>query len=373
MRHLLAPTAVGVVLVLSGCDRALGLMPRDKPDGPPSICLGGEHGTTGGLFGVCIDPGVPDGINLPADLSTDACTTVVAQTDAALTEVCVLAAQQVDITRAIRVVGRRPLVIVAIGDLTITNTGSIDVKSRDGLTGAGSNVTTCAAKAGLAGGSGGAGASFASRGGTGGSGGAPTVAGPVAENVIGLGVVRGGCRGGDGGDGQTAAEGGLGGDSGGAVYLIAGGTISVAGTLEASGAPGAPGLSNLISTRGGGGGGGGSGGLIGLDAAMVEITAMAKLSANGGGGGGGAGLAAGTSGGNTDAFGGSFPWVSTGGTSDMYGGDGGVGGQRSSRSGGPGVAGTGGGGGGGGGGVGFIRIYGVMTGPTDKMSPVPNT
>ena len=367
--------AIAGVLLLAGCDRIFQLH-RDDPDAQLS-CRGGEYAGGGGLLGVCVDTAVPEQLALPADLVTGDvgdlgnCTIVVTQADAAATQVCVIAAYRIEITRAVRVRGRRPLALVAVDDLMITNAGSIDVKSRDGAVGAGSSVAMCDVKDGSAGGGGAAGGSFAQKGGSGGIGGGAGGPSGVAANAIGLDVVRGGCRGGTGGASAAGNAGGVGGDSGGAIYLIAGGAISVSGTIEASGGQGGGGALDS-SGRGGGGGGGGSGGLIALDAPMVEITKTAKLSANGGGAGGGGGSTVGMAGLDNDAFGGSYPWISLGGLGGSSGGSGGVGGQVSSPYGNAGAPAQGGGGGGGGG-VGFIRLYGERLGAGTALSPAPNT
>lgn len=367
------------VLLLAGCDVVLGLSPRDPlPDGPPTeICLGGEHTNRGGLVGVCVDLAVQDQINLPAVIDTDNaenCTHVVEQTDVPPTEVCVIAAQRIDITKTIRAQGQRPLVLVAIGDLTITSVGAIDVKSRAGSRGAGASVASCEANNGRSGtaGSGAAGGGFGTRGGGGGA--TLTIAGGVSSSALGLAVVRGGCRGGTGGPSSTNDLGGLGGDSGGAVYLIAGGVLQIAGILEASGGPGAGGqLDAGVQGAGGGGGGGGSGGLIGLDAPVIEITMTAELNANGGGGGGGGGTTAGSPGADNNAFSGTHPWGSLGGAGGTGAGGGAIGGQGVSPNGATGVMAQGaGGGGGGGGGVGFIRIYGQRQGTGTAVSPAAN-
>ncbi len=375
--------AIAGLLLLAGCDRFFQIRDRSVDDagtdGPATqVCLGGPDTDRGGLLRVCVDVSVPARLSVPADVDTGQlaeqadCTKVVTQDDAEQTEVCVIAAYQLDVTRAVRAHGARPLVLVAIDDLTIASTGSIDVKSRVGSQGAGANVSGCFGMLGGSGvgGGGGAGGSFAFRAGSGGiGGGASGAVGGIADNAQNLGTVRGGCRGGGGGATTAGAGSGttLPGNSGGAIYLIAGATISVAGTIEASGGPGQGGAANS-SGRGAGGGGGGSGGLIGLDAPTVEITDTAKLSANGGGGGGGGSSLAGMPGGNVDAFGGNYPWLSTGGGGDSIRGPGGAGGQVTSPNGGPGVIGEGGGGGGGGG-AGFIRIYGTRTGTGTALSP----
>src|SRR5207245_913596 len=66
--------------------------------------------------------------------------------------------------------------------------------------------------------------------------------------------LRGGCRGGRGGAGLLGGTRTPGGDGGGAIYFVAGGTIMISGTIDASGRGGGAGA---IGNGGAGGGGGG--------------------------------------------------------------------------------------------------------------------
>ena len=202
---------------------------------------------------------------------------------------CVIAGVDL-VVPTVRVIGSKPLVLIATG--TITVSGTIDIASHTMLAsrGAGSAPdAACNYGTGPTGGQNpetraGGGGSFGGSGGYGGlrnnqtrtddSGkpGAPIlIAAPT--------TLRGGCR---GQDGNTApiAIGGLG---GGAILLAAGTSIDITASaaINASGA-GGNGGSNLR-----GGAGGGSGGMIVLDAPTVNV--LGRVFADGGGGGEGGG------------------------------------------------------------------------------------
>lgn len=253
----------------------------------------------------------------------------------------------------VRVVGHRPLVLVATDSL---ETGGLLVDSENGLRAPGANPAACAAGKSLAGG--GAGGSFMTKGGSGGDGavgagnlGAPAVVGAPTR-------LRGGCP----GDGADDVRG----NGGGAIYLLAGNTIRINGPINVSGAGGAGG-----DVGGGGGAGGGAGGMIVLVAPTVIVSDGSAQRSGGspllyaaGGGGGAGGLASGAGSPGGDVIPSGFPNFGPG-----YGGgnyctppctpENGKGGAGSSGSGdgAPGGAGTSsGGGGGGGGGIGYIRV-----------------
>jgi hypothetical protein len=291
------------------------------------------------------------------------------------TPACVIAGTTVDIpsTGLYRGIGSRPLVIVSVGQFTIS--GQLTVGSLRGApAGAGASDQPCqglgAAQADNGGGGGGAGGSFAGAGGPGGDGdlndnGSPTGQAPggTAAAAAAPTVLRAGCRGGTGGSGGGGSTVGVGGRGGGAVYLISGSDIQISGRVSASGAGGGPGDEQ------GGGGGGGSGGMIGLDAPAVFVSGF--VTANGGGGGEGGGrfgpLGAPGLDGTTDdsrAPGGIAP-VNDG--NDTDGGNGGVGSGGAELGGGDGDA-NNGGGGGGGGAAGFIDVKGVLQ-STGTVSP----
>src|SRR5262249_9994104 len=134
-------------------------------------------------------------------------------------EVCVVAGTNVNVG-ALHAVGTRPLVIIASGAITVTET--LDASSSGGTPGAGANDAACLAS-GAAGNSnngagGGAGGSFGGPGADGGNGAGTN--GGAATSATTATFVRGGCRGANGGKGTGTA--GAGGAGGGAIYLIAG-------------------------------------------------------------------------------------------------------------------------------------------------------
>jgi hypothetical protein len=238
----------------------------------------------------------------------------------------------------IRFRGARPLVLLATNSITVLPEGTLDVSSFRNDVGAGGNTGECsAAIAGLpnlslsltAGAGGGGGAGFGTPGG---NGAAPD--GGAGGSTTALTQIRGGCKGASGGTSSSGA-GGEGGNGGGAVYMIAGTSITIDGTVKANGAGGS-GAPNKA-----GGGGGGSGGLIGLDAPALAISGT--MFANGGGAGEGGG-------GNRYGENGNDPSVYDAGTA--------------------GAADTNGGGGGGGG-AGRIKVFQAIV-PTGKISPPAN-
>jgi len=243
-----------------------------------------------------------------------------------------------------RAEGTQPLVIVASGDLTVAPGAYLDVSSFDGIPrAAGANFAGCtvASEAGNDnnGGAGGAGGSFGSVGGAGGNGPGSATAGTPGPADPTPTALRGGCPGSNGGAGMGV--GGIGGASGGAVYLVAGGTVVVDGTIDASGEGGRGGPAGKN-----GGGGGGSGGMILLHGKLgVTIGSGAQLFANGAGGGGGAAAAAGGDGVEStgvDVQGGGGP---SGGSGATAGGAGAIGMQTGGTAS-PASKGAGGGGGG---------------------------
>lgn len=378
--------------LLLGCDHVFLSQRGDAGvTADASLCAGGAYSGTGGLLEICL-------ASMPAEMlvrdseiltsarsgSTEECAEIVAQPDEAMTEVCVVAARRIEIDGPVRAAGSRPLVMLALDELVVTATGSIDVAGhRIGFPAAGSDSGECdrgngsTSGTGAAGG-GGAGGSFATLGAMGGSGSSGTAmvsGGGTPFAPLPLTIVRGGCMGGLGGRGASNMNIGSSGRSGGAVYLLAGRAITIAGTIDASGGGGGGGVGD--STGAGGGGGGGSGGLIALDAPAVTFAATAVMVANGGGGaggGGGAALADGTAGEDPDpAL--DLPFTASGGsgggTAPTAGGTGGAG---ATLVGGPAVGmDGGGGGGGGGGGLGYVKIYASRVNGQDaaRISPLP--
>ena len=314
-----------------------------EPDSIPNGCYGG------GLTVICPDDPITgqDNINVLTTQSIDTTNSALCEPYHLLTgpdaSLCVIAAKSITITVVGRwnVTGTRPLVV--IGSMSIDVNGTIDVAShRNGTTGPGADSSKCASGTSPLNDQGGPGGSFGTTGGNGGGVdvGLPVPAGlPTTKPVT---TLRGGCPGlrGSGGNANGSGSGG------GAVYLIAD-SISIGGTINASGASGnGAGLSA-------GGSGGGSGGMIALDAPTIQTTAAARIFANGGGGGEGGG---GSNGGNdgNDPTGPAI--VPAGGQNNAGGGgDGGDGafGATAAETGENGAD----SGGGGGGGAGVIRVF----------------
>lgn len=331
-----------------------------SPDAP-DLCFGT------GLVTTCLDsvPTMPltVGSSMAIDTSNNAnCTMMIG----ASPELCVIAATKIDIDGTFRAGGNRALVLISMTDIDVGPSGTIDVASRrTGGVGAGADVGCGAGTAPTSDG-GGYGGSFSGKGGDGGDGitkivtvGDGGVASPAATPAAQL---RGGCPGSAGG-----SSGGAGGHGGGGMYLIARTRISVAGTLNASGAGGGG------CTDACGGGGGGAGGMIGLDAPEIAITAAAEVMANGGGGGEGSYTAASDAGDDPS----SAAAAAAGGSgASSGGGDGGAGAAGATRNGGNGGGASltnppGAGGGGGGGAAGVIKIHGAAD-IDGAVSPPPS-
>lgn len=272
-------------------------------------------------------------------------------------DLCVFAGTDIFIRQSVRVIGTKPLVLLATGSITTEQTGAIDVGSHRSPfdtspeIGAGADPAACdrGTFPGLgAGGAGGNFAGFGGRGGDGSSGGRGGTPGPTSAIVLDL---RGGCPG-QNGEGMS---GGVKGHGGGALLMIAGDHIDIRGGIYAGGEGGNGGAEDASA---GGGGGGGSGGMIVFEA--PTITANNDIIASGGGGGeggaaGGAGFAGEDAGHLTGfrvALGGSGSTANGG-----IGGDGSDGVASAAGADGKtgGFMGGVGGGGGGGGGAGLIK------------------
>ena len=337
-----------------------GDVPPDAgPDVPPPdarVCFGTAP------FTVCFTA-PPTGaidVSMPTTFNTDTgtvigtlltCTTPMSGG----TGYCVLAADTINIGAPLRAIGMKPLVLVAATSISVPAAGSIDVGShRMGLmdslgagadSTAGCNAGTSPVSAnGTSGG--GAGGSFSGAGGTGGNGGnGGGAAGTRGSTINSVATVRGGCPGQEGAGNMKGARG----HGGGAVFLIAGNTITVGGTISAGG-EGGGGATGMDS----GGGGGGAGGMIGFDAATIMFTGT--LIANGGGGAQGSGN---TANGNPGGDATSTSAAAGGSGGSTVGGNGGAGSAGIAAGGGTagfdGSATNGGGGGGGGGGAGLIK------------------
>ena len=298
--------------------------------------------------------------------STELARAVVTQTGSSL-EALVVSARDLTIPAdvEIRATGSRPLILVAVGSMTVS--GRITVAGAPGAPGAGADLA-CATGAGqpgaiqtadndLDGGAGGGGGGFGTAGGTGAYV-SPVVAKPQATaggadwGNITLAPLVGGCSGGTGAelDGGAVAAGG----GGGGLQLV-GETIIVtsSGEVTASGGGG-----RGAEDEAAGGGGGGSGGAVLFHADGLTIAGV--ITANGGAGGEGRrDTQAGTPGenGNTARLTATTPAEGGHGAAGGNGGDGGV----LLVAGAGAEAGVGSdtetaGGGGGGGGVGRVRL-----------------
>jgi hypothetical protein len=332
-----------------------------RVDTPPNATCYGS-----GLFVECYPPNVPptNGDAPVGQIDTSdstKCTRVVQQTNGP--ELCLRTAKSITISGYVRFKGSRPVVLLATDTITVTSTGTLDVSSFRADVAAGGNTGTCnnvgngnadTSPSAVAGAGGGGGGGFGTPGGTGGS---SDASGGAAGGTTALTLIRGGCRGGRGGTSSSGA-GGEGGNGGGAVYLIAGGSITVAGTIKANGSGGSGGPNKA------GGGGGGSGGLIAFDTPVLMVTGT--VYANGGGGGEGGG------GGQTGEHGSdptSYNSRASGGNNLSNGGDGGGGSTFANAGMTGGTAGNGAGGGGGG--AGRIKIFQASV-PAGKLSPPAN-
>ena len=298
------------------------------------------------------DGGLPGSINLSCNAwfnSTDGgmswcngeplpSVTPITQNDGT-TLATVLGMTGLTVSGSLQVFGTRPVILAVWGDVNITSTGTVSARSALGEdAGAGAaGAASCGAQNGGVGsntvGAGGGGGSYTTAGGNGGdltgTGGANGGNGGASNGNATIIPLRGGCSGGNGGRANDAnSDGSAGGLGGGAVQISAAGTLTVNGTVTASGAGGQGGLQDQVGGEGGnGGGGGGSGGAVLLEGDDTNIPSGAKLTASGGGGGEGGHMdtngAAGVNGGNgpTTASGGG-----TAGVSGNCGGDGTAGG-----------------------------------------------
>lgn len=191
----------------------------------------------------------------------------------------------------VRVIGSRPLLVIAQTDITIS--GILNGGARQGEPGPGGSAQstaragqgTAGANDGNIGDSGGAGGGYGTVGGTGGAAGnnnmslsVPRTAGGPAYGDAVLTMLAGG---GGGGVGSPCTQ--LGGAGGGAIQLSSYGAVHIAGVVTVGGGGGARGT--ICANTGGSAGGGGSGGAIFVEAPRVEVSGT--LAANGGSGGAG--------------------------------------------------------------------------------------
>lgn len=302
-----------------------------------------------------------------ASIPTDQIATAIVTQTRSSVEAMVVSAEDLTVPTGVDVVvtGSRPLILVAIGSMTIN--GRISANGSSASSGPGANLA-CQSGAGdpgaiqtagngLAGGSAGGGGAYGNVGGTGGyvspvvASNQPTAGGAAWGSTL-LTPLRGGCSGGTGAeiDGGAVAAGG----GGGGLELV-GETVIVTSDAEitASGGGGSG-----AQDEAAGGGGGGSGGAILFHA--VGLTIAGTVTANGGAGGEGRrDTQPGTPGGDGNSTRALATTAAAGGMG-AAGGNGGAGGVLL-LAGGNGEAGQGSdtktaGGGGGGGGIGRIHL-----------------
>ena len=313
-----------------------------------------------GASTVCFDRGPTTGLVLPATIDTvnsALCspTQAIGWTGQGQPAACFVLGTAITMNATTTVTGTRPLVLVGGTAISISNV--LDVASHQGGTAGPAARATCTNAFGRtpvqdnAGGGGGAGGSFLSAGGDGGRGNNNnnTEGLAPAQDAAPPTVLRAGCAGQKGANGDQNS--GAAGRGGGVVYLVAGSTISISGTINASGSAGIGGGHHS------GGSGAGSGGMVKLYAPTINATG-GRLFANGGGG------ASSGDGGNGTS--GSDPTTATaaalGGTGGAANGGSGFAAAMAAQSGTDGSGNKGGGGGGGGGG--YIQANLALTGAT---------
>jgi hypothetical protein len=274
---------------------------------------------------------------------------------------CVIAGNEVTVTNAIAVTGSKPLVLVAVDKLDVVGTlSAASTRTGGEVIGASADYSGCdkgtpptAASA-----AGGAGGSFGGNGGDGGDG--------IANNGHGThgasqtaSALRGGCVG-QAGAAVAGGTGGPAGHGGGVLALVANGSITVEGIVNASGEGAGGGVHPSA-----GGGGGGAGGLIVLDAPTVSATG--SIFTNGGGGGEASGVT------GNDGVAGNDPTVAgaTATNGATSGGQGGAGGVNATAAGAGGSV-AGHAGGGGGGSVGVIKLYRATSISGGTVTPPPS-
>ena len=305
----------------------------------------------------------------------------VLQSDGSAVAVLSVDALAIDAGATLRVVGLRPLLVVAWSTAVID--GAIDAGSHIGMPALGANANVvCAGTAGIdgtnasimGGSGGGGGGGFQGQGGHAGSGGtSPAASGGRGGSAVATApaAIHGGCPGGASGTAggvavppATPVTQTRGGAGGGAIWLVAHDSIEIAGSISANGAGGAGAQLGSVC----GGGGGGAGGHVALEAPSVTISGTAT--ANGGGGGGGGAV---TDPGHDGEDGKADVQAAAGGAlaAKSCGRPGGAGSAQAMLAGSDALGTDTCGGGGGGGAAGFIIIAspGYTATPTAKISP----
>ena len=274
----------------------------------------------------------------------------------------------------LRLVGDKPVALVAFGDITIGGSVTADADYLTPGPGGTKENVNCPGRGADGerdGGdrSGAGGGSHQFSGGTGGLGDDGDAEGGAPGDTFGDGTLeplRGGCPGGKGNGGGSSK----GGSGGGAVLLAASRTLLTTDFASPPGLISAGGGGVLAADEERGAGGGGSGGALLLFGDVVELNGWLSVKGGGGGGGGGdidIGPASENGSGDPDiaAPGGSDPavsgWGGNGGASPDPTGQGGSDAQVDKDA-----------GGGGGGGSGYIRVIGQMCSEAvDSSTSVP--
>ena len=248
----------------------------------------------------------------PLVFDTSECNATFASSDTATQnsgggEVCVLMVNDLLVRSGggLRVVGSRPLVIMATGDVILEPNAYIDVSARGttpgpggGTAGGASDPNGGGPSGGLAGvhvpsfdDGGGGGGAFCGSGGPGGSGGTAPGGAPGAAIAHAMLMPLAGGSGGGAGPGASFSSGtneASGGAGGGALQISSLRSIRIDGLVLAGGGGGRGG-GNAASVNWGAGGGGGSGGAVLLEAPVILVdSANASITTSGGAGGGGA-------------------------------------------------------------------------------------
>ncbi len=280
-------------MVLLGCSFEHGTVTSGSPDGgingsddidaPPSgtLCLGAA------AYQVCVPhPTMSVTVSGLIDTAT-AAECAPAQPSGWLAagqpESCFIFGTSISISGTARFVGARPVVLFASNDISISGTLDASSKRGEAKSGPGAPAPSCRSftqnpEENSSGPGGGAGGTFMTKGGNGGDGNASNVEGRAPNPEPKPMRLRAGCNGQRGGVGDEPP--GPPGAGGGAVYLVAGGTITISGIINASGAGGANGNNEATKS---GGSGGGSGGMIKLHATSIAVGAGGAVMANGGG------------------------------------------------------------------------------------------
>ena len=282
-----------------------GITPADGPDalvnlGPVHIPEDGQYPgsddlTLTGTVTITTGPNAPSiDTTLPAGVVLDFWTQPCTQTKCPEVAVLHTHAFTVSAGATLRVLGTRPLAVVA-GDRVII-AGLLDASARTDTPGGGGFPAALGPGVGAAGmansgnDGGGGGAGYGRNGGSGADGGngsnkASGGANGVATDVPELMLLLGGSGGGAGSQGGCSSP-TAGGAGGGAVELFSTMSveIDVAAVIDVGGGGGGGG--SVCVSDDSAGAGGGSGGAIVLQAPLVNV--FGTLAANGGGGGGGA-------------------------------------------------------------------------------------